>query len=170
MSSSSQSVLNPLHCWLIYPTLSKLHYKHIVGDSVKSLVEVKVHNIYCSPLAYPADNDVIEVYHLGQAWSPLGKSKLGNDNLILLLLVYNKTWSENVSLQCICVHLPPFHSSCWCTGLSVPQSVKENTGDLYGFEQLTCLHWCCVIYICVNIHEKKYIFSLQIQKWFAQAY
>ena len=73
LSSASQPVLNPLHCPLIYPTLSKLHYKDSVGDSVKRLVEVKVHSIYCSPPIYPTSDDMVEGYQVGQARVPLGE-------------------------------------------------------------------------------------------------
>ena len=45
-------------------------------DHVKSLVEVYVENIHCSPLIYPARHAIIESYQIGQAWFPLGESML----------------------------------------------------------------------------------------------
>ena len=67
LSSASQPVLNLPHHPLIYPTSSKFHNMEVVGDGVKSLTEVKVHNIHCSPPSGPASGDVIEGYQLGQA-------------------------------------------------------------------------------------------------------
>jgi len=41
--------LHPPHCLLIYPTLPELHYKDVVGDSVKILVGVEVHDMHRLP-------------------------------------------------------------------------------------------------------------------------
>ena len=38
-----------------------------MGDSVKSLAEVEVGNIHCSPLIYPASHAIIERYQTSQA-------------------------------------------------------------------------------------------------------
>ena len=38
-----------------------------MGDSVKSLAEVEVDNIHCSPLIYLASHAIIEGYQIGQA-------------------------------------------------------------------------------------------------------
>ena len=43
LSFAIQPVLNSPHCPLIYPMLSKLHNKDVVGDNVK------VYNVNCSP-------------------------------------------------------------------------------------------------------------------------
>jgi len=67
-SASSQYIS---HCPLIYPTFLKLTYEDDMGDSVKSLAEVKVYNIHSSPLVYPAVDDVREGYETDQAWFPL---------------------------------------------------------------------------------------------------
>ena len=40
----------------MYPTLSKLTYEDVTGDSVKSIAEVKVHNIHCTPIINPIGN------------------------------------------------------------------------------------------------------------------
>ena len=37
-----------------------------MGDSVKSLAEVEVDNIHCSPLIYPAGHAIVESYQIGQ--------------------------------------------------------------------------------------------------------
>jgi len=37
-----------------------------MGDSVKSLAEVEVDNIHCSPLICPASRAIIESYQIGQ--------------------------------------------------------------------------------------------------------
>ena len=67
MSFTSQPVLSSPQCPHIYPALSMLHYKYVVGDSVKCLAEVKIQNIHCSSLIYPASDGVIEGYQTGQA-------------------------------------------------------------------------------------------------------
>jgi len=54
LSSTSWLVLSLPHCSLINPTLPKLTYEDVMGDSVKSLAKVKVRYIHCSPLTYPA--------------------------------------------------------------------------------------------------------------------
>jgi len=43
------------------------HYEDIMGDSVKSLAEVEVDNIHCSPLIYSAGHPIIEGHQIGQA-------------------------------------------------------------------------------------------------------
>ena len=55
----------PPHCALIQPTLPKLTYLDVMGDSVIRLAEVKLH-IHCS-LIYSASHDITEGYHVGQA-------------------------------------------------------------------------------------------------------
>jgi len=67
LSSTSQPVVSPPHCPLIYPTLSKFHNKDVVGADVKCRAEVKVPNIHCYPPIYPACNDIIEGYQVAQA-------------------------------------------------------------------------------------------------------
>ena len=53
-----------------------------MGDRVKSLAEVEVDNIHCSPFIYPASHAIVESYQIGQAWFPLGESTLtAPDNL-----------------------------------------------------------------------------------------
>jgi len=64
LSFASQLVLSPSHCQLIYSRHSKFHDKDVVGDNVKHLAEVKVHNIHCSPPIYPA---IIDGYQFGHA-------------------------------------------------------------------------------------------------------
>lgn len=50
LSSASQPIPNPPCCLLIYSILPKLAYED-VGDGIKSLAEVKVHYILCSPIS-----------------------------------------------------------------------------------------------------------------------
>ncbi|XP_052520447.1 uncharacterized protein LOC128071593 [Tympanuchus pallidicinctus] len=64
LCSASQPVLNPPHCPLIHPTLPQLCYKDVVGDSIKSLAEIKVDYIHCSPPIHPARDNIIEGYQL----------------------------------------------------------------------------------------------------------
>ena len=45
------------HCSFSYPTIPSLTYENVMGDSVKSLAELKVSNIHCSPLIYPTSDD-----------------------------------------------------------------------------------------------------------------
>ena len=66
LNSSSQQLLNPAQHPLIYPSFSKFLNKDVVGQSVKHLAEVKIDNIHCSPLIYPASGDIIEGYEDGQ--------------------------------------------------------------------------------------------------------
>lgn len=49
LSSATQSVLNPTHCPLAYPTFPKLIYEVITADWVKSFAEFKVHYPLLSP-------------------------------------------------------------------------------------------------------------------------
>ena len=65
LSSASQTVLNPHHCPLIYPTLSQLHYKDTVGNSVKHLAEGKALYIHCYPSIDSAGDGIIEGYTVG---------------------------------------------------------------------------------------------------------
>jgi len=64
MSSACQPVFSPLHCPLFFPPLPKLHYIDVVGDVVKSLVEVQANNILCSPLIYLASDDIKESHQV----------------------------------------------------------------------------------------------------------
>jgi len=66
-----------------------------VGDSVKSLAEVKVENIHCSPLIYPASHATIEGYQMAQASFPLGEFMLTTPhNLFFLHLLREDIQSE----------------------------------------------------------------------------
>ncbi len=66
-----------------------------MGNSVKSLSEVKLYNIHCSSLIYPAGLDVIESYQIGQAWFPLGESMLTtSDNLLVSQLLEDDIQSK----------------------------------------------------------------------------
>jgi len=66
-----------------------------MGDSVKSLAEVKVDNIHCSPLIYPASHAIVESYQIGQASFPLGESMLTTpDNLLFLHLLNDDLQNE----------------------------------------------------------------------------
>ena len=57
--------------------------------SVKSLAEVEVDNIHCSPLIYPASHAIVESYQIGQAWFPLGESMLTTHHNLLFLHYFN---------------------------------------------------------------------------------
>ena len=46
LHSASQPILDPLHHPLIYPILPQLCYKDVMGDSIKSLTEIKVDYMY----------------------------------------------------------------------------------------------------------------------------
>ena len=71
------------------------HYEDIMGDSVKSLAEVEVDNIHCSPLIYSAGHPIIEGHQIGQAWFPLGESMLTTpDNLFFLHLFRDDIQNE----------------------------------------------------------------------------
>ena len=60
-----------------------------MGDCVESLAEVKVDNIYCSPLIYPASHAIVESYQIGHARFPLGESMVSTpDNLLFLDLLH----------------------------------------------------------------------------------
>jgi len=53
----------------------------------KKLANVKVHNFVCFPYFYPANDDIVEGYQVGQAWFFLGESMLTTpDNLLLFQL------------------------------------------------------------------------------------
>lgn len=52
LSYASQRVLNLPHWPVTYPTHPKLTYQDIMGDGVKRLAEVKLHDTYCSPPIY----------------------------------------------------------------------------------------------------------------------
>jgi len=67
LSSASQPVHNSLHRPLIYPALYWLRYQDVTGDSIKSLAEVKVDNIHCSPPIFPASDTITEGCEVGQA-------------------------------------------------------------------------------------------------------
>ena len=87
LSSASQPILHPPHHPVIYPTLYTFHNKDVVGGAIKRLAEVKVHNIHCSPLIYPACNDIIEDPHD----FPLGEFMLPtSDNFLLFQLFGSK--------------------------------------------------------------------------------
>ena len=66
-----------------------------MGDSLKSLAAVKVDNIHCSPLIYPAIYAIVESYQIGQAQFPLGGSMLTTpDNLLFLHLLNEDLQNE----------------------------------------------------------------------------
>ena len=56
-----------------------------MGDSVKSLTEVKADNIHYSALIYQAYNFIVEGYQAGQAWLPLGEAMMTPPNNLLVL-------------------------------------------------------------------------------------
>jgi len=62
LNSTSQPALHPPHHLFIYPPLSQLQYQDIMGDGTKSLAEVKVDDIHCSPSIYPAGDGIREGY------------------------------------------------------------------------------------------------------------
>jgi len=119
LSSVNQPVLRPPHCTLIYPVDPKLIYKDVVRDSVKSLAEVKVYNIYCCPLIYPASDDITEGYQVGQAWFSYSESTLTTpDNLLFFHLLGDdvqnqlfhylpRDWTFYLAAQYICIS--PIH-------------------------------------------------------------
>ena len=59
-----------------------------MGDSIKSLAEVKVDNIHCSPSIFSASDATIEGREVDQAQFPLGESMLTtpDDPLLFQLL------------------------------------------------------------------------------------
>ena len=67
-----------------------------MGDSVKSLAEVKVDNIHGSPFVYPASPLIVESYQIGQAWFPLGESMLTtpDNNLLFFHLLHDDLQDE----------------------------------------------------------------------------
>ncbi|XP_052520385.1 uncharacterized protein LOC128071565 isoform X3 [Tympanuchus pallidicinctus] len=87
LCSVSQPVFNPPHCPLIYPTLPQLCYKDVVGDSIKSLAEIKVDYTHCSSHIHPARDNIIEGYQIGQARPPPCEPVLTTpDNLLFFQL------------------------------------------------------------------------------------
>ena len=66
-SSTSQPIVNPPQCPLIYPTPPELSHKDALRDVVKSFDEVKVKNLHCSTLTYPDSDYITEGYWIGQA-------------------------------------------------------------------------------------------------------
>lgn len=76
-------------------------------DSVKSLAEVKVHNVHCPPYLYSAGHDITEGYQISQVWSALGESKLTTlDNLLFFHLFVNDIQTDNGT--------PPVHRHLSC--------------------------------------------------------
>jgi len=67
--------------------LPKLHYKDVMGNSVKHLTKVKVHNIHCSPLNYPSADDITDGYQVH--WSFL---YLSDYNIFIFLDVKSSSW------------------------------------------------------------------------------
>ncbi|KAJ7397362.1 hypothetical protein BTVI_136460 [Pitangus sulphuratus] len=65
IGSAIHSVLNPPHCPLIQPTFPEFSCEDIMGNSVKSLAEIQVDNIHCSPLIYPASYPTVEGNEVG---------------------------------------------------------------------------------------------------------
>lgn len=55
-----------------------------MGDSIESLAKVKVDDIHCSPLIYPAGDAIIEENEVGRARLPLGESMLTTPHNLLL--------------------------------------------------------------------------------------
>ena len=75
LNSANHPVPSPSPCPPIYPTISTLHCKDVMGNSVKSLGEVKVNNIH-PPFIHSTNNDIIEGHEGGQVWVSLGDSIL----------------------------------------------------------------------------------------------
>ena len=89
-SSASQSVLNPSHCLLTYLTFPMLHYKDIVGDSVKSLGELKVHNITSTRPAMTSQKATRSVKHA---------FPLVNPCWLLLITFFSSTCLETLRVE-----------------------------------------------------------------------
>ena len=96
--------------------LSKFLNKDVVGDSGKCLAEVKVDNIYYTLPIYPASDDIIEGYQIGQAWFPIESILTIPDNLLFQLLgkgIQNKSplsFQEQMWNWLACSF--PYHPSC----------------------------------------------------------
>ncbi|PKU37366.1 zinc finger rna-binding hypothetical protein [Limosa lapponica baueri] len=69
-----------------------------MGDSVKSLAEVKVDDICCSPLIQPSSYNITEGYQIGQARFTLGKSMLTTSNNFLFFNMFGDDF-QNKSLH-----------------------------------------------------------------------
>ncbi|KAJ7400839.1 hypothetical protein BTVI_101645 [Pitangus sulphuratus] len=67
---------DPPHCPLIQSILTEFTYEDVVRDSVKSLAEVKVDSIHCSPLIHPSSFFIIEGNQVGQASFTFSESML----------------------------------------------------------------------------------------------
>ena len=83
-----------VHCLLIQPVLLQLLYADLVEDSIKSLTEVKVDNILCSPFVYHANHFIVEGYWLGQSWLPCGRSMLTTPDHLLVLYVTGNSFQD----------------------------------------------------------------------------
>ena len=84
----SEPVLNPPYFPLMCPTPPKLTYGDAIEDSVKSLAEIKVHNIHCSLPLCSAGHDIVAGYQIGQVWFSLDEPMLTtSDNLFVFHLL-----------------------------------------------------------------------------------
>lgn len=67
LGGAVQAVFSPPRCLLIQPVLHQLLYQHLRGDGVKSLNEVQVENIHCSPLVCQSNDFIVEGFWV---WKP----------------------------------------------------------------------------------------------------
>jgi len=61
-----------------------------MGDRAKSLAEVKVDNIHCSSLIYPAGYATTEGYQIGQAWM-MNSTSYSSDDITTDMQIQSKT-------------------------------------------------------------------------------
>lgn len=100
MSSSIQPVYLTVHSstpyFLSLPT-------RMLWESAKSLTDIKVDIIHCSPLIHPASHSIIEGYWVSQVSCPLGEPMTTPDHFLLLhVLVQVSVLSSYVTPSVAC--------------------------------------------------------------------
>lgn len=86
-NSTSQSILNPPHCPLTYPTLCRFHNKGVVGDGINALQKWRYTT---ATVLFPSSQILMisESYCGGVVWFPISESMLTTpDNVTLFQLL-----------------------------------------------------------------------------------
>lgn len=99
-SLSFVKVYSSPHCPLTNSTPRKFTQSVVMGDSVKSIAEVKIAKIHCCPLMYPASCDIMEGYQTGKAQFFLGETLFPiPDKLLFFDLL--EDYIQNKLLHCL---------------------------------------------------------------------
>lgn len=125
-SPAIQQGCNSLHCSSVQPARFSL----FDNRSIKSLIEVKIHNTRYSPPIHQPSHLVLEGYQVGQAWLPFYKSVFNILNHILVLNVFgNAIQEDTISFPGMKVKL---------TDLQFPESLLfSKTGEAFAFLQFS---------------------------------